>query len=73
MYMAIIYGYTEVMAFSEDMKTAQKLALKKKKQLCRDDLDKWTWETASEYYGSKVVLLSEKLVMTDGELFFTEK
>ena len=65
MYMAHIYGWTEVTAFSEDMEKAKKLAVKKKKAFCKDDLNKWTWETVSEYYGAKVFKISEGLVFTD--------
>lgn len=52
MYMAYIGGWNEVIAFSNDQKTAEKLAVSKKKSTCRDDLDKWTWETVREYYGA---------------------
>ena len=65
MYMAIIYGYTEIFAFSADMEKAKKKALRKKKELCRDDLEKWTWETVSEYYGARVFLVTDGLVMVD--------
>ena len=63
MYMAIIQEWTEVRAFSEDEEKAKKLALKRKKALCRDDLNKWTWETVSEYYGAYTVEIKEGLIL----------
>ena len=63
MYMATIYGWTEIKAFSEDESKAKKLAVKRKKELCRDDLSKWTWETCDEYYGATVEELKEGVVL----------
>ena len=54
MYMAIISGWQEVAAFSNDKSKAQNLAVKKKKSLCPDELDKWTWENCEEYFGAYV-------------------
>jgi len=63
MYMATIQGWTEIRAFSEDEEKAKKLALKRKKELCRDDLTKWTWETVSEYYGAYTTEIKEGLIL----------
>ena len=58
MYMAVISGWDEVKAFSEDEEKAKKLAIRKKKEYCKDDLDKWNWENVKNImgliqYGSK--------------------
>lgn len=63
MYMAVICGYTEVRAFSEDEKKAKRLALKRKKELCKYDLDKWSWEIVENYYGAYTEELHEGLVL----------
>lgn len=65
MYMAIIRGWTSVVAFSEDQEKAKKMAIKKKKSFAKDDLDKWTWDTVSEYYGAFVEEIKEGTVLTD--------
>lgn len=64
MYMATIFGYTEVRAFSNSDAVAKKLALQQKKKLCKDDLSQWTWERVSEYYGTEVIEIKEGLVDT---------
>lgn len=65
MYMAIIRGWTSVVAFSEDQEKAKKMAIKKKKSFAKDELDKWTWDTVSEYYGAFVEEIKEGTVLTD--------
>lgn len=65
MYMAKIYGYTEVMAFSEDKEKAKKLAIKEKKSFAKDDLKKWSWDTVSEYYGATVIKIKEGTTIQD--------
>lgn len=65
MYMAHIGGWDTVQAFSEDKEKAKKLAVKQKKKWCRDDLDKWTWETCDEYYGAWVVEIKEGLILSE--------
>lgn len=65
MYMAIIRGWTEVAAFSEDAEKAKKLAIKKKKSFAKEELDKWTWERVEEYFGAYVTEIKEELVLTD--------
>ena len=66
MYMAFIRGWDPVVAFSEDEKTAKKLAIKEKKKSCKDDLDKWSWKTVEEYYGAWVKEIKEGMVITEG-------
>lgn len=65
MYMALIRGWTEVAAFSENPEKAKKLAIKEKKKYAKDDLDKWTWETVSDYYGTYLEEIKEGSVFTD--------
>ena len=65
MVMALIGGWTEVMAFAEDEEKAKRLALKEKKRRCRDDLEKWTWKRCDEYYGTIVKEVKDGVVLTD--------
>lgn len=65
MYMAVIRGWTEVAAFSEDAEKAKKMAIRKKKSFAKDDLDKWTWDAVDEYYGAYVTEIKEGLILTD--------
>ena len=64
MYMAMIMGWTIVTAFDEDMEKAKKNAIKEKKSLCRDDLERWTWDTVTDYYGTRVEELKSGAVIT---------
>lgn len=57
MYMAIIHGYDDVMAFHENEARAKQLAVKRKRELCPNDLeksDRWTWADCAEYFGANV-------------------
>jgi hypothetical protein len=63
--MAVIHGWTDVEAFSTDPDTAKKLAIKKKKALCKDDLKKWTWETCDEYYGAHLTEIYDGSVLVE--------
>ena len=63
MYMAKIYGWTEVTAFSEDAEKAKMKALKAKKDRCKNDLDRWTWANVEEFYGATVTEIKEGLVI----------
>ena len=65
MYMAVIKGWTEVRAFSEDKSKAKDLAVKKKKSLCQDDLNKWNWEECDIYYGAYVAEIKEGTVIAN--------
>lgn len=65
MYIAYIGGWNPIMAFSKDEETAKKLALKKKKALYKEDLEKWNWETVSEYYGAWTERIEEGSIITD--------
>ena len=65
MYMAAIRGWYEIRAFSEDKEKAQKLAVKEKKKLCKDDLKKWNWKECEEYYGAYVEEISEGKVLVE--------
>ena len=65
MYMASIFGWNGVHAFSKDKETAKRLALKEKELSCKDDLDEWSWERCEEYYGASVVFLEEGTVIAD--------
>lgn len=53
MYMAYIAGWTPVITFDEDENKARAKAVRAKHDKCFDDLDveDWTWENATEYYG----------------------
>ena len=66
MYMAFIGGWDSVAAFSEDEKTAKKLAIREKKRYCKDDLDKWSWNNVKDYYGAWVQEVKEGTVITEG-------
>ena len=63
MYMAVIDGWTTVMAFSENEEAAKKKAIKEKKSFARDDLDKWTWENVCDYYGAYTQEIKEGTVI----------
>lgn len=65
MWMAIIKGWTDIEAFSESEEKAKKLALKEKKRLCKDDLEKWTWETCDEYYGAYTIEIKDGLILRE--------
>lgn len=65
MWMAIIDGWTDVEVFSDSEEKAKRLAVKEKKKLCRDDLDKWTWETCQEYYGASTEEIKEGTVLVE--------
>lgn len=65
MYMAVIQGWADVEAFSEDKEKAKRLAVKEKKRLCKDDLEKWTWETCDEFYGAWVIEIAEGKVLRE--------
>lgn len=65
MWMAVIKGWTDIEAFSENEEKAKKLALKEKKRLCKDDLEKWTWETCDEYYGAYTIEIKEGLILRE--------
>jgi len=63
-YMAKIFGWTEVSAFSfKSEADAKKKALAEKKRLCKDDLEKWTWDSVEEYYGASVTEITDGLVV----------
>lgn len=75
MYMVTIMGWTEVTAFSTDLETAKKLALKEKKRLCKDDAQSmlhytnipgpaWSWERVSEYFGTRVEEITNGTVIS---------
>lgn len=63
MYMAHIDGWESVQVFSEDKEKAKHLAVKRKKELCEDDLEKWNWESCKDYYGAWVVEIKEEMVL----------
>ena len=65
MYMAIIYGWQTVTAFSENKEKAKRLAVNAKKASCRDDLTRWTWASCAEYYGARVTEIREGDIITD--------
>lgn len=68
MYMAHIDGWDSVQAFSEDKEKAKKMALKQKKEWCRDDLEKWTWEECCNYYGAWVVEIKDGMVLENNRI-----
>lgn len=63
MYAAKIYGWDEVVVFSEDKEKAKRLAIKAKKARCKDDLKEWTWEECNDYYGASVVKIKEGMIL----------
>ena len=65
MYMAMIGGWTNVAAFSEDENTAKKLAIKEKKKWCKDDLKRWTWKNVEEEYEAWVMEIKEGTVLNE--------
>lgn len=67
MYAVKIFGWTEIVVFSADKEKAKRKAVREKKRLCRDDLDKWTWETVTEFYGTSVIEIKEGLMLVEGE------
>ena len=70
LYMATIKGWTEVTAFSTDLEKAKKLAVQRKKELCRDDviyLDnrKWTWKSCDNWWGTSIEEITDGTVICD--------
>ena len=65
MYMAVIGGWDSIQAFSENREKAKRTALKAKKSRCKDDLDSWTWNNVTEYYGGWVVEIKEGTVLNN--------
>lgn len=63
MYMVTVKGWTEVRAFSDDIEKAKKMALMKKKELCRNDLDKWSWKNVDEFYGTSIEEVKEGTIL----------
>lgn len=64
--MVTIYGYTDVVIFSSDIEKAKKKAVKIKKQLCKYDLDKWSWKTVTDYYGTSIEQIKEGTIFIEG-------
>lgn len=52
MYLAYICGWNPIIAFSESEDKAKAKAVKEKKARYKDDLEKWTWDSVSEFYGA---------------------
>lgn len=69
MYMAIIGGWDEVIAFHDDPDTAKSMAVDEKRNRCFNDLDKWTWQECKDYYGANLYEIKSGTVYTYG---FTE-
>lgn len=67
MWMARIGGWTDVIAFSESKDKARDLAVQAKKARCRDDLDKWNWQTVSDYYGATLHYICDGLLIIEGD------
>ena len=63
LYMAAIGGWTEVRVFSTDPKKAKKLAIEEKKKVAPDEPVKWNWKTMEEYFGAKLVEISEGTIV----------
>lgn len=73
MYMATIFGYTEIRAFAETEEKAKKQALKIKKRLFPDEpIDKWTWDSVESYYGANVVEIKPNMYMIDSQEYYKE-
>ena len=71
MYIAIIHGWEEVIAFGSTEKEAQDLAIKEKRDLCPDEfidddegVDSWNWDTMTEYFGARSEKVTSGLVIT---------
>ncbi len=65
LYMAKIGGWNPVIAFASDEETAKKNAVKEKKKWFHNDLEKWNWETVSEYYGASVEIITDGTVLVE--------
>lgn len=65
LYMAKIGGWNPVVAFATDEETARRLAVKEKKKWFRDDLERWSWKTVSEYYGASVHIITDGTVLVE--------
>ena len=63
LYMVTIHGWTEVKVFSADIEKAKKIAIREKKKFAKDDLEKWTWETVSEYYGTSIDKIADGTII----------
>ena len=69
MYMAMINGWNDIMAFDTDKETAKSNAVWKAQCLAlRDDVDgpdEWTWDAVQEYYGAYIVKIGNDLVIDE--------
>lgn len=70
LYMAIIKGWTEVVAFSTSLEKAKKLAVQRKKELCSDDViyldnHKWTWESCDNWWGTNIEEITDGTILSD--------
>lgn len=52
MWIAYIGGYNPVIAFGKTIEEAERKVIKAKKARYKDDLDKWNWESVSDFYGA---------------------
>lgn len=68
MYMALISGWEDTIAFAEDEEKAKKLAVKYKKKYCKDDLEKWNWGECEDYYGACTYNIKDGTVIFDNEV-----
>lgn len=65
LYMAKIGGWNPVVAFSTNEETAKSMAVEEKQKWFHDDLEIWTWEAVSEFYGAKVELVTDGTVLVE--------
>jgi len=69
MYMAVINGWNNIMAFDNDKEIAKMNAVNKAKHLAtrdgEDGPEKWAWISVTEYYGGYIVKLENDLVIDE--------
>lgn len=65
LYMAVLDGYEEITAFSEDKEKAKRLACKKKKELYPEDVKGQTLKQIWQDNGIRLYKISEGTVITD--------
>ena len=63
MYMARIEGWYEVIAFSNSLEKAKKLAINQKKKICKDENIKWDWDSIQSFYGAFVEEIKEGTII----------
>ena len=71
MYMAIIEGYNNIMAFNTDKELAKVDAIARAKKFYQDEvnapygLESWTWGVITEYFTAYIIMIENDLVMDE--------